>query len=123
MAGWQTEGTNTLNRRSAFLGINRVVRKRTAEESLKLCELDEPSSNISPAWGLLRRVHAGGRTAFIHPGVTSHWFMHPQPYGSPDDFQFLVNALHEASIRQLSIGCPPFSRDEWALAKFDGPPL
>jgi 1,4-alpha-glucan branching enzyme len=42
-------------------------------------------------------------------------------YGTPDDFQFLVNALHEAGIGVLVDWVPAhFPRDAWALARFDG---
>jgi len=42
-------------------------------------------------------------------------------YGTPDDFQFLVNALHEAGIGIIVDWVPAhFPRDDWALARFDG---
>ena len=45
-------------------------------------------------------------------------------YGTPDDFQFLVNALHEAGIGVLIDWVPAhFPRDDWALARFDGTAL
>ncbi len=45
-------------------------------------------------------------------------------FGTPDDFQFLVNALHEAGVGVIVDWVPAhFPRDTWALAKFDGTAL
>ena len=45
-------------------------------------------------------------------------------YGTPDDFQFLVNALHEAGVGVIIDWVPAhFPRDDWALARFDGTAL
>ncbi len=45
-------------------------------------------------------------------------------YGSPEEFQFLVNALHDAGIGVIIDWVPAhFPRDGWALARFDGTAL
>ncbi len=45
-------------------------------------------------------------------------------YGRPDDFRYLVDALHQAGIGVIVDWVPGhFPRDEWALARFDGTPL
>ncbi|MGW1607696.1 1,4-alpha-glucan branching enzyme, partial [Streptomyces eurythermus] len=44
--------------------------------------------------------------------------------GTPDDFKYLVDRLHQAGIGVLMDWVPAhFPRDDWALAAFDGRPL
>jgi 1,4-alpha-glucan branching enzyme len=45
-------------------------------------------------------------------------------FGSPDDFRYLIDRLHQAGIGVLVDWVPAhFPRDDWALARFDGTAL
>jgi 1,4-alpha-glucan branching enzyme len=45
-------------------------------------------------------------------------------FGSPDDFRYFVDHLHEKGIGVIVDWVPAhFPKDEWALARFDGGPL
>lgn len=45
-------------------------------------------------------------------------------FGSPDDFRYLVDALHRAGIAIIIDWVPAhFPKDGWALGRFDGTPL
>ena len=55
--------------------------------------------------------------------VTS-FFAPTSRFGSPDEFKFLVDALHNVGIGVILDWVPAhFPKDEWALAKFDGTAL
>ena len=102
-------------------------RKKSMGESLSYRELAEP---------LVKYVQEMGFTHVEFMPVAEHafypsWgyqvtgFYAPSSrYGSPEDFQFLVNALHEAGIGVIVDWVPAhFPRDDWALARFDGTAL
>jgi 1,4-alpha-glucan branching enzyme len=45
-------------------------------------------------------------------------------FGTPDEFRYLVDRLHQAGIGVILDWVPAhFPRDDWALARFDGTPL
>jgi 1,4-alpha-glucan branching enzyme len=54
----------------------------------------------------------------------SNYFAPTARFGSPDDFRFFVDTLHQAGIGILMDWVPAhFPKDEWALARFDGTAL
>lgn len=54
----------------------------------------------------------------------SNYFAPTARFGSPDDFRFLVDTLHNAGIGVIVDWVPAhFPKDEWALARFDGTAL
>jgi 1,4-alpha-glucan branching enzyme len=54
----------------------------------------------------------------------SSYFAPTARFGSPDDFRYLIDQLHQAGIGVIVDWVPAhFPRDSWALARFDGTPL
>jgi 1,4-alpha-glucan branching enzyme len=54
----------------------------------------------------------------------SNYFAPTARYGSPDDFRFFVDTLHQADIGVIVDWVPAhFPKDDWALARFDGTAL
>jgi len=102
-------------------------RKKSATESFTYRELAGP---------LIEYVRQMGFTHVEFLPVAEHafypswgyqvtgFFAPTSRYGTPDDFQFLVNALHAAGIGVIMDWVPAhFPRDDWALARFDGTAL
>jgi len=101
--------------------------KKTATESWSYRELAQP---------LVAYVQSMGFTHVEFLPVAEHAFYPSWGYqvtgfyaptsrfGTPDDFQFLVDALHAGGIGVIVDWVPAhFPRDDWALARFDGTAL
>ena len=93
-------------------------------------------SYLELASELVEYVRAQGFTHVEFLPVTEHpygpswgyqvtsFFAPTSRFGSPDEFRFLVDALHSAGIGVILDWVPAhFPKDEWALAKFDGTAL
>ncbi len=102
-------------------------RKKSATESLGYRELAAP---------LIEYLNETGFTHVEFLPVAEHayypswgyqvtgFYAPTSRFGTPDDFQFLVNELHRAGYGVIVDWVPAhFPRDEWALARFDGSAL
>ena len=101
--------------------------KKTATESWSYRELAKPLVEYVTRMGFTHVEFLPVAEHAFYPswGYQVTGFYAPTSrFGTPDDFQFLVNALHEAGIGVIVDWVPAhFPRDEWALAKFDGTAL
>jgi 1,4-alpha-glucan branching enzyme len=102
-------------------------RKKNKTESLSYRELAEPLTKYVKEMGFTHVEFLPVAEHAYYPswGYQVTGFYAPTSrYGTPEDFQFLVNALHEAGIGVLVDWVPAhFPRDDWALARFDGTAL
>jgi len=102
-------------------------RKKSVGESLSFRELAVPLGEYVKRMGFTHVEFLPPAEHAFYPswGYQVTGFYAPTSrYGTPDDFQFLVNALHEAGIGVLVDWVPAhFPRDDWALARFDGTAL
>lgn len=102
-------------------------RKKSLGESLGYRELAEPLIQYLKEMGFTHVEFLPVAEHAFYPswGYQVTGFYAPTSrYGTPEDFQFLVNALHEAGIGVIVDWVPAhFPRDDWALARFDGTAL
>ncbi|HXR04441.1 MAG TPA: 1,4-alpha-glucan branching protein GlgB [Verrucomicrobiae bacterium] len=102
-------------------------RKKSVGESLGFRELAAPLVEYVKRMGFTHVEFMPPAEHAFYPswGYQVTGFYAPTSrYGTPDDFQFLVNALHAAGIGVLVDWVPAhFPRDDWALARFDGTAL
>ena len=102
-------------------------KKKSATESLNYRELATPLVDYVRKMGFTHVEFMPVAEHAYYPswGYQVTGFYAPTSrFGTPQDFQFLVNALHEAGIGVIIDWVPAhFPRDDWALARFDGTAL
>jgi 1,4-alpha-glucan branching enzyme len=98
--------------------------KKNNFESLSYRELAEPLAAYAQNMGFTHVEFMPLAEHAFYPswGYQVTGFYAPSSrFGTPDDFQFLVNHLHQAGIGVYLDWVPAhFPRDDWALARFDG---
>ncbi len=102
-------------------------RKKSGSESLGYRELAKPLVDYTRQMGFTHVEFLPVAEHAFYPswGYQVTGFYAPtHRFGTPDDFQYLVNQLHEAGIGVIIDWVPAhFPRDDWALAHFDGTAL
>ena len=99
-------------------------RKKTPIESLNYRELADQLAEYVVQLGFthVEFLPVAEHAYFPSWGYQVTGFYAPSSrYGTPDDFQYLVDALHRVGIGVIVDWVPAhFPRDDWALARFDG---
>jgi 1,4-alpha-glucan branching enzyme len=101
--------------------------KKNKVESLSYRDLAEPLTAYAQNMGFTHIEFMPAAEHAFYPswGYQVTGFYAPTSrFGTPDDFQYLVNQLHLAGVGVLLDWVPAhFPRDDWALARFDGTAL
>jgi 1,4-alpha-glucan branching enzyme len=102
-------------------------KKKSVSESLGYRELAEPLIAYLRSTGFthVELMPVAEHAFYPSWGYQVTGFYAPtRRYGTPDDLQYLINALHEAGYGVLIDWVPAhFPKDDWALARFDGTAL
>ncbi|HUR44811.1 MAG TPA: 1,4-alpha-glucan branching protein GlgB [Candidatus Saccharimonadales bacterium] len=102
-------------------------RKKSAEESYSYKEIAPQLRDYMLQMGFTHAEFLPLAEHAYYPSwgyQVTGFFASTSRYGTPDEFQFLVNTLHEAGIGVIVDWVPAhFPRDDWALANFDGTAL
>jgi 1,4-alpha-glucan branching enzyme len=102
-------------------------RKKSMGHSLSYRELAEPLANYMRQMGFTHVEFMPVAEHAFYPswGYQVTGFYAPSSrYGTPEDFQYLVDTLHQCGIGVIIDWVPAhFPRDDWALANFDGTAL
>jgi len=102
-------------------------RKKNAAESWSYRELAKPLVEYVQRLGFTHVEFLPVAEHAFYPswGYQITGFYAPTSrYGTPEDFQYLINTLHAAGIGVIVDWVPAhFPRDDWALAQFDGTAL
>jgi 1,4-alpha-glucan branching enzyme len=102
-------------------------RKKSLAESLSYRELAEPLVDYVRKLGFTHVEFMPVSEHAYYPSwgyQVTGFYSTTSRFGTPDDFQYLVNALHDAGIGVIIDWVPAhFPRDAWALARFDGSAL
>jgi 1,4-alpha-glucan branching enzyme len=102
-------------------------KKKTATESWSYRELAAPLAIYVKRMGFTHVEFLPVAEHAFYPSwgyQVTGFFAPTSRFGTPEDFQFLINHLHEAGIGVIVDWVPAhFPRDDWALARFDGTAL
>jgi 1,4-alpha-glucan branching enzyme len=102
-------------------------RKKSWSESLSYREMADPLVGYVKQMGFTHVEFLPPAEHAYYPSwgyQVTGFFAPTSRFGTPEDFQFLIDRLHGAGIGVIMDWVPAhFPRDDWALARFDGTAL